>query len=387
MSLVSCAHVGDALTNWLATATVEQKLALCAALDCGPTDEQIAATFLDCNEQAHIPGNTIPTCQQMNDAIAEALEGLGFNFASDGTVSVTGDGTVANPFKLDVKISGEEGNRLEVRNGRLGVFDTAPPDLANLYISYVSGSDANPGTRGAPLKTLAEATKRIVENSPARGTFNLFFKSGEQHLVNARLYSLRNAQVNFYYYDDPTFGDGLASCPGSYPNLAASLVRPDIRFQAYNDPNLGGTVWPYLQTNDVGLFGVSVQTPNQIPTALGGPPHFIFESFSVAQLNGCDIAINAGRLIRPRSLVMQLSQLTMNAANNVRLADMAFNPSLDATDIYTPGSYVEQCPGGPVIDYRSGNTRTVLNPSNIGGAYDAATKTMFGYNTTWDIFA
>lgn len=387
MSLVSCAKVGEALTNWLATATVEQKLALCAALNCGPTDEQIAATFLDCNEQAHIPGNTIPTCQQMNDAIAEALEGLGFNFASDGTVAVTGDGSVENPFKLDVKISGEEGNRLEVRDGALGVFDTAPPNLANLYLSYVTGDDANPGTREAPLKTLSEATKRIVENSPARGTFNLYFKTGEIHLVNQRLYSLRNANVRLWYYDDPIFGDGQTSCPGSYPNLAGSLTRPQIRFQEFNAPDLGGTIWPTLQVNDLGCYGVSVQTPNQTPTALGGPAHFILESFSVTEMNGVDIAVNSGRLIRPRSLVMQLCQLTMNAANNVRLADMAFNPAFDVTDNYVPGSYVEQCPGGPVIDYRNGNVLSVLTPSNIGGNFDAATKTMFGYNTTWDIFA
>lgn len=387
MALVSCAKLGEALTNWLATASVVQKQALCAALNCGPTDEQIAEVFLDCDNQAHIPGNTIPTCEQMNAAIEEAIGNLGFNFADDGTVRVTGDGSEANPYKLDVKISSEEGNRLEVRDGMLGVFDTAPADLANLYISYVSGDDSNPGTRQAPLKTLSRASQMIVENSAGRGQFNLYFKSGEIHLVSQRIYSLRNANVRLWYYDDPTFGDGQASCPGSYPNLAASLVRPQIRFQEYNAPDLGGTVWPTLQANDLGLYGVSVQTPNQTPTALGGPAHFILESFSVTEMNGVDIAVNAGRLIRPRSLVMQLCQLTMNAANNVRLADVAFNPSFDVTDGYVPGSYVEQCPGGPVIDYRNGNVLTVLTPANIGGNYDAATKTMFGYNTTWDIFA
>lgn len=386
MALVSCAKVGEALTNWLVTASVVQKQALCAALNCGPTDEQIAAVFLDCDNQAHIPGNTIPTCEQMNAAIEEAIGNLGFNFADDGTVRVTGDGSEENPYKLDVKISSEEGNRLEVRDGMLGVFDTAPADLADLFISYVSGNDSNPGTRQAPLKTLTRATQLITEGSSGRGQFNLYFKSGEIHLVNERLFSLRNANVRLWYYDDPTFGDGRVTCSGSYPNLAASLVRPQIRFQEYYDADLNGTLWPFLQTNDLGLYGVSIQTPNELPTALGGPAHFILESFSVAEINGVDISVNAGRFIRPRSLVMQLCQLTMNAANNVRFADVSFNPAFNVNDSYTPGSYVEQCPGGPVIDYRSGNVQSVLTPANIGGNYDMATKTMFGYNTTWDIF-
>lgn len=382
MSLVSCAHVGEALTNWLTTATVEQKLALCAALNCGPTDEQIAKVFLDCNEQAHIPGNTIPTCQQMNDAIAEALEGLGFNFASDGTVGVTGDGSVGNPFKLDVKISGEAGNRLEVRNGALGVFDTAPPNLKLQYISYNLGDDNNPGTRDAPLKTLAKAMERVALESAGYGEFSFIMRAGEDHIIDQFLHPLTNADLYFSHYDDPIYGDQLTDCLGYYSMYAPNLSRYKMVFRDYTVPE--GTVWPVINARSIGVAGSIPSTPFNTPTIPGGPHRYIFHTPGSLSLGGCDPIIHPGGYLA-RAGTIRLQGTILDIKPGGTLTDPIFSPVIIGDD-FSSGP-VPACGGKPAFTARDGNVRQVVNPSNVGCSTDPATKTMFGFTTDWDMFA
>lgn len=382
MSLVSCAYVGDALTNWLITATVEQKLALCAALNCGPTDEQIAATFLDCNSQAHIPGNSIPTCQQMNDAIEEAIGNLGFNFADDGTVRVTGDGSEANPYKLDVKISPQGGNRLEVRDGMLGVFDAAPPNLANQYVSYALGDDANDGTRSSPLKTLTEASRRISQESAGYGTYIINFRAAETHVVDQFLHPMQNADLIFQVYDDPIYGDRGDDCPAYYSYFAPNLSRPVLDFRPYPQPTGGGTVWPNARCASLTLAGVVSNTPTVLPTAPGGVPRFIYDASGLIWLAGADLNIYAGHGVRASSMYYQLTRASI--ASGASFVDILRGPNINADDI--EGYTYPACGSKPSFTSRDGNIRSVVNHTNIGGASDPVTKTMFGFNTSWDIF-
>lgn len=383
MALVSCAYVGDALTNWLESASVEQRLALCAALDCGPTAEQVAAVFLDCASQVHIPGNTIPTCQQMNDAIAEALEGLGFNFASDGTVGVTGDGSVGNPFKLDVKISGDSGNRLEVRNGALGVFDTAPPNLAIQYISYALGNDANAGTREAPLKTMTEATRRVNQETGGYGTFYFNVRANETHVLDQYLHQMPNAELVIQVYDDPIYGDRSTDCEAYYSYFAPNLSRPVFDFRSYTLPSGSGTVWPLFLVRKMIVQGVDWRTPIAGPTAPGGPHWFTMEAQGNIWLAGSNVHVRKGLVARCGSLTFQGVQLALDPGGTV--IDGQYGTSINTQDIMTQTPAA--CGGKPSFTERNGNVTQVINPSNVGLPTDPATKTMFGFNATWDIFA
>lgn len=99
MALINCEFIGEALIVWLGQASQGQRDALCDALGCGPTDEEIAKVFLDCDEVVHIPGNTIPTCDQMNAAIAAAITEISFQ---NGTVIMSGSGTAQDPYVPNV---------------------------------------------------------------------------------------------------------------------------------------------------------------------------------------------------------------------------------------------------------------------------------------------
>lgn len=118
MALINCEFVGEALIVWLEQASQNQRDELCDALGCGPTDEEIAKVFLDCDEIVHIPGNKIPTCDQMNAAIAAAIAAITFQ---DGTVTITGTGTAADPYVLNVKLD-TTANNMITGNASTGLY-------------------------------------------------------------------------------------------------------------------------------------------------------------------------------------------------------------------------------------------------------------------------
>lgn len=151
MSLVTCARVGDALTDWLDTASQLKKDALCEALGCGHTDEEIAAVFMNCDGVAHIPGTAIPSCDEMDAAITAAIEDT-FTGGTDGQVwtkradgtqgwadpslalsttdstsaAFTGDGTAANPLSADVIVNPDADNLIEQTGTGLKVSPELP---------------------------------------------------------------------------------------------------------------------------------------------------------------------------------------------------------------------------------------------------------------------
>lgn len=64
----------------------------------------------------------------------------------------------------DVKLSNDAGNLLELREDGLYYGIQAPPDLTNLYVDAVNGSDTNPGSKAEPLKTLDKALLMVAPN-------------------------------------------------------------------------------------------------------------------------------------------------------------------------------------------------------------------------------
>lgn len=116
MSLVTCERVGEALTSWLGFASQLKKDALCEALGCGPTDEEIAAVFMDCAGVAHVPGAALPTCEQMDVAIQTAIDALRLLTTNSFTVSLTQDGVGAlgGTLKADVILDPDPANILVI---------------------------------------------------------------------------------------------------------------------------------------------------------------------------------------------------------------------------------------------------------------------------------
>lgn len=152
MALVTCARVGDALIKWLKVASELKKDELCEALGCqGATDEEIAAVFLTCDGVAHIPGTSIPTCEEMETAIDEAIAAIFTGGTADqvwtkradgtqgwedslssistldtDTVALTGEGSVGVPLQADVILSPNSNNALAAVSPATGLPASAP---------------------------------------------------------------------------------------------------------------------------------------------------------------------------------------------------------------------------------------------------------------------
>lgn len=116
MALVTCARVGEALTQWLGFASQLKKAELCDALGCGPTDEEIAAVFMDCAGVAHIPGAAIPTCEQMDLAIQDAIDALRLLTSDSNTIAFTqtAPGPLGGVLSADVILDPDPANILSI---------------------------------------------------------------------------------------------------------------------------------------------------------------------------------------------------------------------------------------------------------------------------------
>ncbi|WP_040465464.1 phage tailspike protein [Erwinia tracheiphila] len=107
-----------------------------------------------------------------------------------------GDGTEADP--LGVKLSGNSGNLLEIRDDGLYYGTSASDDLLNLYVDTVNGSDDNIGSREKPLKTLNEALTR----TPANKSNTIHLHSGQTFILDVQT-SIVGCIRLIMPYDDP----------------------------------------------------------------------------------------------------------------------------------------------------------------------------------------
>ncbi|TXI11108.1 MAG: hypothetical protein E6Q68_06845, partial [Polynucleobacter sp.] len=65
--------------------------------------------------------------------------------------------TLDSNKELSVSVSSLPDNRITINNGAIYLGSEAPPDVANIYLDPVIGSDLNPGTLAQPMRTLAAA--------------------------------------------------------------------------------------------------------------------------------------------------------------------------------------------------------------------------------------
>lgn len=129
MALVSCARVGEALTQWLGFASQLKKAELCNALGCGPTDEEIAAVFMDCAGVAHVPGAQLPTCEQMDQAITDAINALQLLTENSNSIAFSQDGVgiLGGTLTADVILDPDPNNILSVGDDGLHASFLPPP--------------------------------------------------------------------------------------------------------------------------------------------------------------------------------------------------------------------------------------------------------------------
>ncbi|ETD67537.1 hypothetical protein V757_11145 [Pelistega indica] len=299
-------------------------------------------------------------------------------FASDDTLDVS-----------SIPLSRTAGNRIEVRGDGIGVWDTAPPNLATQYVDAVNGNDTNAGTRDAPLKTFAKALDRVSRESAGYGTFAIFLKSGQTHNVTQLLSETANAYIVVTTYDDPIFDIATkVVCPGAYAWTAVELQRATLQFNVIPEPGYETqyTTIPYIVANRILFVGVNIRRGDGRVT-FPGARHFIIETDGLVQVQGCNIYIGKnGQFARPGSIWLQSCWVTFHAEASVFLSPIN-NPVVTTDSLRNEDpTAVERCPG---LSYRhvGDNVRKALTPEKIGFVVNKESKTIFNGGTNWDIFA
>lgn len=380
MALVSCSNVGPALIQWLATATVTDRAALCEALGCGPTDEQITGAFLDCESHAHIPGTAVPTCEQMNDAIAAALKVI---WGDSASVKFSGAGTQASPKLANLVVSPDSGNRIEIRNNGVGVFDAPPVNVSTLYVA-ANGVDTAAGTQAEPLKTLDEALKRIVQ-SPSLGSYSIFLHAGQTFTLEASVYNAEGKTIHIYAYNDAKYGkSNTGPCSAYTPSTAVDLNRPTIQNKWIRVENVGEARSTRLTADTVNLVGVKVNfTANDTGLPVMGSQGVI--SGRNLALTGV-IADRYEHQCKFSALSIGTSALRLNSHGHPEGTSWNTNNGAAWTS-WSPGDQ-PACLDRPAYTAQLSNIESlpVTILSNVM-SYDATTKSLFGPTCNWNPFS
>ena len=138
----------------------------------------------------------------------------------------------------DIPLSSDTGNLIEARDDGLYYGITPPADVANLYVDNVSGSDNNPGTRAAPLQTLAAAFAKVA--SEQSNTIRL--KAGGNFIWPSATVN-GGAQRILTVYDDPYIdGDKVQPSTPEKPSYSwiwrKDVNRPTVTLDfTYNSAN------------------------------------------------------------------------------------------------------------------------------------------------------
>lgn len=293
-----------------------------------------------------------------------------------------------------IPISPDGGNLLENRGNGLYYGMQAPPDIANLYISTSLGNDNNSGTKDAPLRTL-DRLSDILSNRNPSGNINVWLRAGETFQGTKVLYMGNGTlTLNFYYYDDPIFGDAYSL--GVYrPWLDKRLNRPKIVYDTFYDTTnkiIQGASFVGVSQSAINYEGIDIVINDSLGKGTSSGAWFIYNYRS--DFRGGKITMNSNTLgygsstqILFRQVIIEINGLDTIPDKKLFISDN--NPILFYQN-YGKDEDVIKDPNGerPDIICHGTNVLEKLKPQNIMATaeYDATTKSQFGYTTSWDPF-
>lgn len=134
-----------------------------------------------------------------------------------------------------IGISNQPGNLLQMRDDGIYYGIQARPDLAALAIDNVRGNDNNPGTWDKPLRSLAEALKRIRnDNSPSSA---IWLRENQEFTLDCpevtqdmHFFNIPNTRLYFNTWTDNRIYQNIDQ-PYYFPSAAADFPRAKIRFK------------------------------------------------------------------------------------------------------------------------------------------------------------
>lgn len=143
--------------------------------------------------------------------------------------------TVGENGLVDVKLSNDNGNLLEVRKNGLYYGQIPKAETTELYVSSTLGNDSNKGSRAAPFKTFHRALNAIVENKTS-GSYTIRLRAGEtfEFPLTRMWFPQTMLHINIGHYDDPNYPDFGEYIHGVYsPHHAPDLKRPILVYADY----------------------------------------------------------------------------------------------------------------------------------------------------------
>lgn len=148
---------------------------------------------------------------------------------------------------LEVKLSEQNGNLLQLADGGLYYGTKAPADLENLHVDAVNGVDQHPddvegaGSKGKPLKTFAYANKIAREGT----TRSIFLHTEQEHICSTDNYFGLKAGKIFVTPYGSAYDEALVEGKGDINNTHQILVDNNkAPVLAFKDVEI--KAWPRL---------------------------------------------------------------------------------------------------------------------------------------------
>ena len=311
--------------------------------------------------------------------------------AINNSLSITHDSTLKGSGKtsepLGVQLSSVTGNQLQIRDDGLYYGTTAPADISALYVSGAEGSDNNLGGRNAPLETLQHAIDIIAARNMG-GKYTIFLQAGETFIIPRSTYlGTGPYTITLCYYNDPLFGD-LRSNSGWWPSADARLQRPTVVVDTYKSGNLVEAASFNADIMTALTFeGVNLTVRNSAGPTTGGGWFFYWNRLD---FQGGDLSIEGDTtgIGTAANILLRQCNYSRSGKSQVFIGDYA--PQLFYQVLINEGVTVKDPAGkGPDVVGRKTNLYTDMKVSEVMAlaSYNSDTKTFFGWNANWDIFA
>lgn len=300
-------------------------------------------------------------------------------------MNVSGDGKSAStPINLDLRLSTEPKNELQIRASGVGYWESAPPNLVNIYV-HPSGNDSADGSHASPLKNLQTALKKIADSPGTFGTHYIWIKSGTTHKIDESI-DLGQKSIWMYVYDEPKYGTSIKGnqCPNYIPSVAADFDRINIIFGWYKHPELQLAFRAELRARGIYFNASHVR---YIANDLNVPE---YES-GWLPADGTDIVSYTGCVVYKHHVTTYIgggvgSRIT---TFNLNIVDYVGGfLTFSSANWFNWDPPVVTCPGMPTYELSPKNVLTYVNYTNISSqtTFDLQHRKAYGITQNWNVF-
>lgn len=296
-----------------------------------------------------------------------------------------GDGVLpSSAFGLNLRLSNEARNELQIRPTGVGYWESAPANLANIYVSP-QGNDNNSGSISSPMKTFQAALLRIADGPGHYGNHYIWLKSGASFSINRKI-ELGQRAIWIYVYDEPKYGTSISGnqCPNYLPSVAADFQRATLTFEWYEHPDLHMAFRSEIHARGIYFNSTHIR---YIPNNLAIPEYEAdwvpAACTDIVSYQGCNIYKMHRNTILGGLAGSRMSTVAVN------IVDSAGGFMTAATAVwFNWDPPVVTCPGMPTYELSPKNVFSYVNYTNISSwtTFDLQHRKSYGITQNWNVF-